>query len=304
MSSREADGRISGNMKRKIKAGIIGTGNIGTDILLKLQRSEVLECTMFTGRNPDSRGIRIAKEMGVPVSVRSIQAVEDDPGCCDIVFDATSASIHKYHAPILKKLGKFAIDLTPACVGKKCVPVLNMDACMQEDNVNLITCGGQASIPVAAAISSVHPDTKYIEIVATIASKSAGPGTRNNIDEFTQATRDALTEFTGVKHAKAIIVLNPAEPPVTMHNTVYALIDEPDMDAIRKSVSAMEQKVRKYVPGYRIQMQPAYENGRVTTTLQVTGMGDYLPAYSGNLDIITCAAIEIAERYAVKKLGG
>lgn len=291
-------------LRAKIKAGIIGTGNIGTDILLKLQRSEILECGMFAGRNPDSRGIRIAKDMGVPVSVRSIQAIEEDSACCDIVFDATSAAIHKCHAPILRRLGKFVIDLTPACVGKKCVPVLNLDACMQEDNVNLITCGGQASIPVAAAISSVHPDTKYMEIVATIASKSAGAGTRNNIDEFTQATRDALTEFTGVKHTKAIIVLNPAEPPVTMHNTIYAQIDEPDMVAIRKRVLEMERKVRKYVPGYRIRMEPAYENGRVTTTLQVTGMGDYLPAYSGNLDIITCAAIEIAEQYAAKRLGG
>lgn len=288
----------------KIKVGILGTGNIGSDLLVKVLKSQNLECGIFAGRNMQSPGIRRARKAGVPVTDASIAYIMEHPQCCDIVFDATSASVHKRHAPILKKLGKFAVDLTPACVGKKCVPVLNLDACMQEDNVNLITCGGQASIPVAAAISSVHPDTKYIEIVATIASKSAGPGTRDNIDEFTQATRDALTEFTGVKHTKAIIVLNPAEPPLTMHNTIYALIDEPDMDAIRRSVSAMEQKVRKYVPGYRIQMQPAYENGRVTTTLQVTGVGDFLPAYSGNLDIITCAAVEIAERYAAKKLGG
>lgn len=288
----------------KIKVAIIGTGNIGTDILLKLKRSDVLECGMFAGRNPDSKGIAIAKEMEVPTSTDSINAIVNNPDCCDIVFDATSANVHKLNAPILKELGKFAIDLTPARVGKMCVPVINLDECLEEDNVNLITCGGQATTPIAYAISKVHPDVKYIEIVATIASKSAGKGTRDNIDEFTQTTRDALTEFTGTDKTKAIIVLNPAEPPITMHNTVYALIDNPDMDAIRKAVSEMEQKIKRYVPGYKIVLPPTYESGRVTTTLQVVGLGDYLPKYSGNLDIITCAAIEIAENYAIKKLGG
>lgn len=289
---------------KKVKVGIIGTGNIGTDILLKLKRSEILECGMFAGRNPDSKGIKIAQEMGVPTSTDSIKAIQDNPDCCEIVFDATSANVHKVNAPILKEMGKFAIDLTPAHVGKMCVPVLNLEECMNEENVNLITCGGQATTPIAYAISKIHPETKYIEIVATIASKSAGAGTRNNIDEFTQATRDALTEFTGIDNTKAIIVLNPAEPPITMHNTVYALIDNPDMGAIRKSVREMEQKIRKYVPGYSIVMEPTYENGRVTTTLQVVGLGDYLPKYSGNLDIITCAAIEIAENYAKKRILG
>lgn len=288
----------------KIKVGIIGTGNIGTDILMKLKRSEILECGMFMGRNPDSKGMKTAKQMGVPVSIESIKAIEDNPDCCDIVFDATSANVHKVNAPILKKLGKFAIDLTPAQVGKMCVPVINMDECMKEDNVNLITCGGQATTPIAYAISKIHPEIKYLEIVATIASKSAGKGTRENIDEFTQTTRDALTKFTGIEKTKAIIVLNPAEPPITMHNTVYAVIDNPNMQEITKAVYDMEQKIKKYVPGYKIVMPPTYENGRVTTTLQVVGLGDYLPQYSGNLDIITCAAIEIAENYARKVLGG
>ncbi len=288
----------------KVKAGIIGTGNIGTDLLLKLQRSAVLECGVFAGRNPDSAGIKLAKEMGVPTSTDSIRAIEENPECCDIVFDATSAGVHIVNAPILKRLGKFAIDLTPAHVGKMCVPVLNMRDCLNEDNVNLITCGGQATAPIAYAISRIHPDIKYIEIVATIASKSAGAGTRNNIDEFTQATRDSLSEFTGIKDTKAIIVLNPAEPPITMHNTVYALIDKPDMDAIRRSVDEMAAKIRRYVPGYKIVMEPVYENGRVTTSLQVVGLGDYLPKYAGNLDIITCAAVEIAENYARTKILG
>ena len=242
--------------------------------------------------------------MGVLTSTDSIRAIEENPEICDIVFDATSASVHFVNAPILKRLGKFAIDLTPAHVGKMCVPVLNMQECMDEDNVNLITCGGQATAPIAYAISRIHPDVKYIEIVATIASKSAGAGTRNNIDEFTQATRESLSEFTGIKDTKAIIVLNPAQPPITMHNTVYALIDKPDMEAIRRSVDEMAAKIRRYVPGYRIVMEPVYENGRVTTSLQVVGLGDYLPKYAGNLDIITCAAVEIAENYARMKILG
>lgn len=288
----------------KIKVGIIGTGNIGTDILIKLNRSDILECGIFAGRRLDSRGIKIAKEMGVPTSTESINAIIDNLDCCDIVFDATSANAHKVNAPILKRLGKYTIDLTPSKIGKMCVPVLNLDECLEEDNVNLITCGGQATIPIAYAISRVHPNIKYIETVSTIASKSAGKGTRDNIDEFTQTTRDALSKFTETQNTKAIIVLNPADPPITMHNTIYALIDNPNIDAITKSVFDMEQKIKKYVPGYKIIVSPTYESGRITTTLQVVGLGDYLPKYSGNLDIITCAAIEIAENYAKKKIGG
>ena len=287
---------------KKVKVGIIGTGNIGTDILMKLQRSEVLECGIFAGRNPDSTGIKIAKEIGCPTSVDSIRAIQEHPECCDIVFDATSAGVHRIHAPLLKEMGKFTIDLTPAQVGRMCVPVLNMEKCLNESNVNMITCGGQATAPIAAVISNIHPETKYIEIVATISSKSAGKGTRDNIDEFTQTTRKALTEFTHIGNTKAIIVINPAEPPITMHNTVYALIDRPDMKKIREGVEKIEHEIKKYVPGYQIVMKPTYENGRVTTTLQVKGLGDYLPKYAGNLDIITCAEIEVAENYARKKI--
>ena len=282
----------------KISVGIIGTGNIGTDILIKLQRSKLLTCGMFTGRNCHSKGIKLAQSMGIPTSVDSIKAIIEQPDCCDIVFDATSAEVHQYHAPILKKLGKFVIDLTPSNIGKFCIPVINIEECMSCDNVNLITCGGQATIPIAFAISQVHTDIKYLEIVATIASKSAGLGTRNNIDEFTQTTRKALSTFTNIKNTKAIIILNPAEPPIVMRNTVYAIIDNPDMDRIRKQVKQMELLIQQYVPGYKVIVEPTYESGRVTTTVQVTGLGDYLPKYSGNLDIITCAAIEIAEKYA------
>ena len=289
---------------KKVKVGIIGTGNIGTDILVKIMRSDYLECGIFAGRNPDSEGIRFAEKLGVKTSFRSIQAIEENPDSCDIVFDATSAETHKYHAPILKKLNKFVIDMTPAHIGPFCIPVLNLDKCLEnETNVNLITCGGQATVPIAEAITRVHPNTSYIEVVATIASKSAGIGTRNNIDEFTQTTKDAIIEFSHVKEAKAIIILNPAEPPVKMRNTIYALIDNPDIERLNNEITKVVEKIRKYVPGYNIIVGPILENGRVTTTIEVTGQGDYLPSYAGNLDIITCAGVEIAEKYAMKYMG-
>ncbi len=288
----------------KVKVGILGTGNIGTDLLIKVQRSELLECGMFAGRSPDSEGIKRGRALGVRTSSDSIRAIEAEPSCCEIVFDATSAKIHLLHAPILKKLGKFTIDLTPAQVGKMCVPVINLQECLQGDNVNLITCGGQATIPIAYAIRQVQPDIEYIEIVASISSKSAGPGTRANIDEFTQTTREALTHFTGVSHAKAIIILNPAEPPVIMRNTIYARTPGQVKETeLRSAIHDMVKNIQSYVPGYRLVQEPVAENGRFTTMIEVVGLGDYLPTYSGNLDIITCAALNIAERYAQKKFG-
>lgn len=286
---------------KKIKVGIIGTGNIGTDLLMKIQRSEILECGMFAGRNPKSRGIQRAKEMGVPTSFDSIKAIQDNRDC-DIVFDVTSAKAHLFHAPILKKLKKFTIDLTPSRVGKMCIPVLNLEECLKENNVNLITCGGQAAVPIACAIMKVHPETEYIEIVGSISSKSAGPGTRINIDEFIQTTKDAIITFSKVRNAKAIIILNPAEPPITMNNTIYAKLDNPKIDEINMEVLAIEQKMKKYVPGYEVTLKPIAESRRVTTMIKVVGLGDYLPKYSGNLDIITCAAVNIAEEYAKNKI--
>lgn len=287
--------------KQKVKVGIIGTGNIGSDLLMKVMRSYVLECGIFAGHSPDSKGIAKAREMGVPVTYESIHYIEENPDCCQIVFDATSAKVHENNAPILKALGKYVIDLTPAHIGPFCVPQVNLDMAMEQDNVNCVTCGGQATVPLAKAINDVA-DVKYLEIVATIASKSAGIGTRNNIDEFTQATKEALIEIGGINRAKAIIILNPAEPPITMHNTIYALVDNPDMEAISKAVGRVEKELQKYVPGYKVVLGPVYENGRVTTSIEVTGSGDFLPSYAGNLDIITCAAIEIAENYARRKL--
>ena len=287
---------------KKVKVGIIGTGNIGTDLLIKVQRSAILECGIFAGKNPDSTGIKKAKSMGVKVSFNSIKAIQDDPDCCEIVFDATSAKVHLSNAPILKQLGKFVIDLTPSQIGKKCVPVINLAECLNCDNINLVTCGGQAVIPIVYAIMKVHPETEYIEVVASIASKSAGIGTRVNIDEYTQATKDAIIAFTGVPKAKAIIVLNPAEPPILMHNTIYAKIGEPRIEDIATQVISMVKKIQKYVPGYKVILGPVAENNRVTTMVEVIGLGDFLPKYSGNLDIITCAAVNVAEEFAKKKI--
>jgi acetaldehyde dehydrogenase len=286
---------------KKVKVGIIGTGNIGCDLLAKIMRSNILDCSIFAGHNPNSDGIKFAQALGVPTTFDSIRYIEEHPDCCDIVFDATSAKVHLYHAPILGRLSKFAIDLTPARVGMFCVPTINLDDAVKQKNVNLITCGGQATIPIACALVKIHPEIEYLEIVATIASKSAGIGTRNNIDEFTQTTKDALKEFTGIPEAKAIIILNPAEPPVIMHSTIYALLKHPDMEKIAAEIHKMEQDVGKYVPGYRISLGPVFENDRLTVIVQVVGSGDYLPQYAGNLDIITCAAVRIAEEYAIKK---
>lgn len=286
---------------KKVKVGIVGTGNIGSDLLMKVMRSDVIECGIFAGHSPSSKGIARARELGVPVTYDSIRYIEENPECCQIVFDATSAKVHRENAAILKKLGKYAIDLTPAHIGPFCVPQVNLEEAMEQVNVNCVTCGGQATVPLAKAISSVA-DVEYLEIVATIASRSAGSGTRDNIDEFTQATKEALIELGGIKKAKAIIILNPAEPPITMHNTIYALIDEPDMEAIRRAVGQAEKELQRYVPGYKVVLGPVYENGRVTTSIEVTGSADFLPAYAGNLDIITCAAVEIAENYARRML--
>ena len=286
----------------KIKIGIIGTGNIGSDLLVKVQRSKLLECTIFTGKNPDSEGIKRAKKMGVHTSFKSIKAIEDDPGCCEIVFDATSAESHIHNAPILKRLKKFVIDMTPSKFGKMCIPIINLDRSLKESNINMVSCGGQATIPIAMAIMKINPNTEYIEIISSIASKSAGIGTRNNIDEYTQTTSEAITFFSGVPKAKAIVNLNPADPPILMHNTIYAQIKNPKIDLITKEIKKVVKEIQSYVPKYNLVLEPVYDNGRLTTMIEVVGLGDYLPIYAGNLDIINCAAIAVAEEYARRKL--
>ncbi|HYE60259.1 MAG TPA: acetaldehyde dehydrogenase (acetylating) [Candidatus Kapabacteria bacterium] len=286
----------------KINVGILGTGNIGSDLLYKVLRSPVLQCGIFIGRNKDSEGIKRAQAMGVRTSFDSIKTLVDTPSLCDIVFDTTTAEYHAEHAAVLKKLGKFTIDLTPSRIGSFCVPAINLEESLEASNVNLVTCGGQTLIPIAKAVMDTHPDTSYIEIVGSIASKSAGPGTRANIEEYIQTTTAALKNFSGVPKAKAILILNPAEPPILMHNTMYALIPNPDIPRLKEKIESVVRGIQTYVPGYRLAMGPVLERGRVSLTVEVVGRGDFLPTFAGNLDIITCAAIRVAEAYAQKKI--
>lgn len=286
----------------KVKVGIIGPGNIGLDLLYKLGRSEFLTPELIVNVRP-SKGIDYANKMGIRTSTEGVAAIlkEED---IKIVFDCTSATAHFTHAPLLKDSGKFVLDLTPAAVGPYCVPAVNMtDDLLSLDNVNLVTCAGQATVPIVSAINEVA-DVSYAEIVSSISSRSAGPGTRKNIDEFTVTTARALREVGGADDSKVIIVLNPAEPPIFMRNTIYTKVKNPDIDVIKDAVNKMVKKIKEYVPGYELLLEPIIQDDIVTTMMQVEGLGDYLPVYSGNLDIINAAAVNIAENYAKKLIGG
>lgn len=290
----------------KLRVAILGSGNIGSDLLSKVMRSDVLECTLFVGRNLASRGIARAASMGVTVSDRSIEAIVGSPDVCDLVFDATSALDHVRHAAMLDGLGKTVIDMTPSNLGTMCVPAVNLLECLEYPNVNMVTCGGQATIPLAHALGRVHHDIEYIEVVSQIASRSAGPATRVNLDEYIETTERGIVRFSGCVRAKAILNLNPAQPPVDMQATVFARIADPDMAAITAAVQDMVVRVAGYVPGYELIVPPTLENGRVVVMVRVRGRGDYLPSYAGNLDIINCAAVAVAEghaRAAVEKEG-
>lgn len=288
---------------KKVKVAILGSGNIGTDLLIKVTRSSHLTCSVFLGRNLMSQGMQKAQNMGIPTSADGITYIENNPDCCDIVFDATSAKAHLTHAEILAKLNKFVIDLTPAKIGKLCVPVVNIDECMQSRNINMITCGGQASVPIAYALASTHEDIDYIETISSIASRSAGPATRLNLDEYIHTTEYALKLFSGAKTTKAILNLNPAQPCINMQTTVFAKVKNPDIEKLRVAVKNISANIQKYVPGYQIIVNPLIENDRITVMARVKGLGDYLPEYAGNLDIINCAAIAVAEEYARKMIG-
>ncbi len=290
-------------MTKKVNVAIIGSGNIGTDLMKKLQRSEILNPAVMIGVDPNSNGLALAKENGMKTFDYGIKGLEENPEMADIIFDATSAKAHLVHAEILKRLGKKVIDLTPAAVGPFCVPAvsLNEELINQHDNVNMVTCGGQATVPIMKAISDVIP-VEYGEIVASISSKSAGPGTRQNIDEFTLTTAHALEQIGGAKEAKAIMILNPANPPILMRNTVFAKLAEGYAgreNEIIDSILRMVEVVKSYVPGYHLISHPEIKDGIVKVFVEVEGLGDYLPKYSGNLDIITSAAVRTAEAIAV-----
>lgn len=284
---------------RKLKIAILGSGNIGTDLLIKALRSPHLECGAFIGRNLSSPGMVKALSLGVTVSAEGIDYIVKNQDCCDLVFDATSAKSHLEHAPVFEKMGILAIDLTPAKIGLMSVPSVNMADCLVETNVNMVTCGGQASIPVAYAIGQTQTDVDYIEVVSSIASRSAGPATRQNLDEYIKTTEDGLKEFSGAKRTKAILNLNPAEPCVDMQATIFAKVKNPDIAKLSDMLLGLVEKIRQYVPGYEIILGPLVENDRIVVMVRVRGLGDYLPAYAGNLDIINCAAIAMAEEYSI-----
>lgn len=283
---------------KKIKTAIIGSGNIGTDLLIKILRSKSLSCGAFIGRNLSSQGIQKAIQLGVPVSSDGIDYIVNNPDCCEIVFDATSASSHLVHAPILEKLGKRVIDLTPAKLGGMCVPAVNLEQSLNLTNVNMVTCGGQASLPLVRSIGETQVGIDYIEVVSSIASRSAGPATRLNLDEYIHTTEEGIKFFSGAKRTKAILNLNPAVPCINMQTTVLAKVENPDIEKLKPVLKHYIDKVRKYVPGYELIVGPVLENGRIFMSIRVKGLGDYLPEYAGNLDIINCAAIAMAEEYA------
>ena len=285
-------------MTDRLKVAILGTGNIGTDLLVKVMRSELLQCRLFAGRNLSSPGMLKANQLGVPVSAQSIQAIVDHRAELELVFDATSAQDHFRHAPILRELGLLAVDLTPSKVGKLCVPAVNLEECLQETNVNMVSCGGQASIPLAHAIAQANPEIEYLETISSIASRSAGPATRINLDEYLQTTENALQYFSHATRTKAILNLNPAQPCVHMQTTLLAHIPKPDLERTRQTVTDMVIRLQKYIPGYQLIVGPLIEGDRLAVMVRVDGRGDYLPRYAGNLDIINCAAIAAAEAYA------
>jgi acetaldehyde dehydrogenase len=307
----------------KTKVAIIGSGNIGTDLMIKVMRtSQHLEMAAMVGIDPHSDGLARADRLGIATTAAGVDGLIALDGFdqIDIVFDATSAKAHQHNAGRLQPLGKRMIDLTPAAIGPYVVPAVNLTDHLDAPNVNMVTCGGQATIPVVAAVSRVVP-VAYAEIVASIGSKSAGPGTRANIDEFTETTSAAIVEVGGARRGKAIIILNPAEPPLIMRDTVFCLVDAPDPavhDEIRTSVEKMVADVAAYVPGYRLKQQvqlsaiPADQpvetltdgtrpTHQVSVFLEVEGAAHYLPAYAGNLDIMTSAGLQVAERIAAAK---
>ncbi|MCK9515438.1 MAG: acetaldehyde dehydrogenase (acetylating) [Ottowia sp.] len=295
-------------MSQKIKCAIIGPGNIGTDLLAKLQRSPVLEPVWMVGIDPDSDGLKRAREMGLKTTAEGVDGLVPHIKAdnVQIVFDSTSAYVHAENSRKVIAQGAMIVDLTPAAIGPYCVPPVNLKGHLgrSQMNVNMVTCGGQATIPIVSAVAQVQP-VAYGEIVATVSSKSAGPGTRKNIDEFTRTTAGAIEKVGGARKGKAIIIINPAEPPLIMRDTVHCLTDdEPDEAAITESIHAMIAQVQKYVPGYKLVNGPVFDGKRVSVFLEVEGLGDYLPKYSGNLDIMTAAAARTAEMFAEQLLAG
>jgi acetaldehyde dehydrogenase len=297
---------------KKLTAAIVGPGNIGTDLMYKLMRSDVIEPRWMIGVDPTSPGLERARKEGLEATAEGVDWLLKQDTLPDFIFEATSAYVHRAYAPRYAEAGIRAVDLTPAAVGPACIPAVNGDEHAGAENVNMITCGGQATIPMVAAVSRATP-VSYAEIVASVASLSAGPGTRQNIDEFTQTTSKGVETIGGAAQGKAIIILNPAEPPMIMRDTIFCAVGaEVDRDAITTSVHAMVKAVQDYVPGYRLLQEPQFDDPseatrgatKVSIFIEVEGAGDFLPPYSGNLDIMTAAATRAGEGMARKILGG
>ena len=290
----------------RLSAAIVGPGNIGTDLMYKLLRSRVIEPRWMIGVDPASEGLRLASGLGLEASHEGVDWLLKQDELPDLIFEATSAYVHREYAPRYAEAGIRAVDLTPAAVGPAVIPPVNGEEHLGAMNVNMITCGGQATIPMVAAVARAAP-VSYAEIVASVSSVSAGPGTRANIDEFTRTTSRGVEEIGGAERGKAIIILNPAEPPMIMRDTIFCAVPaEADRDAIVRSVLAMEKAVQEYVPGYRLLQEPQIDDPspatggrtRVSIFVEVEGAGDYLPPYAGNLDIMTAAATQVGETIA------
>ena len=295
---------------RRLTAAIVGPGNIGTDLMYKLLRSEVIEPRWMIGVDPTSEGLRLATEQGLEASHEGVDWLLKQDELPDLIFEATSAYVHREYAPRYEEAGIRAVDLTPAAIGPAVIPPVNGEEHIGAMNVNMITCGGQATIPMVAAVSRAaapYGGVSYAEIVASVASVSAGPGTRANIDEFTRTTSRGVAEIGGAAEGKAIIILNPAEPPMIMRDTIFCAVPpDADRDEIVASIVAMERAVQEYVPGYRLLQEPQIDDPspatrgqtKVSIFVEVEGAGDYLPPYSGNLDIMTAAAARVGENIA------
>ena len=279
-----------------IKAGIIGTGNIGTDLLLKILKTDFIKPVIFSGRRLDSDGMKIATQKNIPITDKGIQYFIDNPNCCDVVYDCTSAADAREHAKIFKEQRIKVIDLTPAKVGDMCVPDVNSDLILTDDNVNMITCGGQASIPLLHLVSQHCDSLEYVEIVSQIASKSAGMATRINIDEYVHTTEKAIIKFTKAKKCKVIINLNPAEPCVDMQTTMFLKYKNIDMTNLIGEFDKKIKNINTYVPHYELTSLPILNDDILIISIKIKGSGDYLPSYAGNLDIINCAALKITEK--------
>lgn len=280
----------------KLKIAILGTGNIGTDLLLKILKTNFIEVVVFVGRRLDSDGIKIAKSKGIKVSDKGINYFINNPNCCDLVYDCTNAEDAKYHYTVFKNQKIKVIDLTPAKIGPMCVPDVNGDLILSENNVNMITCGGQASIPILCLLSKYCYGLEYIEVVSQISSKSAGMSTRINIDDYIKTTQNAIGQFTGCESTKVILNLNPAEPCVDMQTTMFVKCKNFNSYGLLERIKEKIEELKTYIPYYELILPPKEENGIIITSVRVKGSGDYLPSFAGNLDIINCAAIKISEK--------